>query len=151
MPLAPAGLDVAQFVGTVNDDLLCTICESVMVDPHTCQEGHAFCRDCIGTWLKQSQTCPTDRQALSESSLTKHRCAVATPAHCTVSSKHHCVHGQDSWRKEEECPLKCGEIMLRGQLPAHEETCGNMEIACPFAEFGCSFKATRRKMGEHEM
>ena len=58
-------LDVDDFTGDVDDELLCSICQGVLRSPHSCKAGHTFCRECITTWLGRQRTCPVDRQPLT--------------------------------------------------------------------------------------
>lgn len=54
---------------SVSCHLYCSICQEVFKDPHRAPCGHSYCRQCIEPWLKQSKTCPEDRQPLSFSAM----------------------------------------------------------------------------------
>ena len=69
----PHGLDPAEVVGAVDEDLLCAICMCVLSAPRSCQAGHTFCLDCITRALSTTQRCPIDRQPLGPSTLTRVR------------------------------------------------------------------------------
>lgn len=46
-------MDASDFVGRVDEDLLCVICHNVLLNPYSCKEGHTFCHSCICEWLKK--------------------------------------------------------------------------------------------------
>lgn len=79
-------MEAHQFLD-VDEDLLCSICQNVMISPHSCSQvscpfcahvactlpvlrdirygnsawfyqGHAFCFDCISRWMQTATTCP---------------------------------------------------------------------------------------------
>lgn len=55
------GFEVERFEEDV-DDFKCPICWNVLHDPIQIKKcEHMFCRLCIGKWMDQSHTCPTDR------------------------------------------------------------------------------------------
>jgi len=43
---------------SIDEDLVCSICGTVMNNPCRTPCGHHFCRECIAKWLEQHQTCP---------------------------------------------------------------------------------------------
>eukprot|EP00961_Rhodomonas_salina_P267298 3611843-Rhodomonas_salina.1 len=57
------------FVGEMDEDMLCGICQNVMVKPHSCHPGHNFCLWCISQWLQSNPTCPFGREATQASQL----------------------------------------------------------------------------------
>jgi hypothetical protein len=67
------GYDKSRFVDIHNDDLdefKCGICLGIFADPVVspcCRL--TYCKDCIGEWLTQHQTCPNDRQSLTRDAL----------------------------------------------------------------------------------
>lgn len=59
------GYDLDRFAGGVIDnELLCSVCSSVLEDPVEAPCQHFFCGLCIKRWLEVSDICPTDRQPL---------------------------------------------------------------------------------------
>eukprot|EP00961_Rhodomonas_salina_P092147 1240140-Rhodomonas_salina.1 len=63
-------MGVEHFVDEVEEELLCGICQNVMVKPHSCcQSGHTFCLWCISRWLRSDATCPACREATQVSQL----------------------------------------------------------------------------------
>lgn len=60
------GFETVRFTCPVDEELICTICRSVLEDPlqvPTCE--HAFCAACIHEWLRHQQICPVDRRDLT--------------------------------------------------------------------------------------
>ena len=60
------GYDTTRFTCSVDEELLCAICKSVLEDPlqaPACE--HAFCAGCIHEWLRHQQSCPVDRHSLT--------------------------------------------------------------------------------------
>ena len=62
-------MDPADFLTEVDEELICGICTSVLLNPMSCKEGHTFCNTCITTWLGQKKTCPMDRKRLGKNDL----------------------------------------------------------------------------------
>ena len=54
------GYDVSRFIGEVQDDLLCIVCQDVPKSPRCCRnKDHLFCQAHILRHLQQnSHTCP---------------------------------------------------------------------------------------------
>ena len=46
------GYAVARFTGTVDQNLLCSICSSVLEDAVLTPCGHSFCHMCLHTWIQ---------------------------------------------------------------------------------------------------
>jgi len=64
------GFDVNRFEGDVDEELICTICSSVLENPlQAPQCEHAFCSACINEWLTRQPTCPVDRASISANEL----------------------------------------------------------------------------------
>eukprot|EP00961_Rhodomonas_salina_P262320 3545027-Rhodomonas_salina.1 len=131
--MLPTGLYATQFVGAVDDDLLCTICHNVMVKLHVCQQGHTFCHGCICKWMERSPTCPTDRQALSESSLTKHRLASNLIGKLRV-----CCLNASVLQEVQPSSSAC---TWTGQLEEREK---HLEEDCAFVEKECPYQCHRK-------
>ena len=43
----------------------CPICYQPLMNPETTQCGHVFCKNCLRTWKRQSDSCPSCRQNIS--------------------------------------------------------------------------------------
>jgi hypothetical protein len=61
------GYELNRFESTVDDELICSICEGVLENPVqviSCE--HVFCSDCLDSWLsKGKMTCPLDRETIN--------------------------------------------------------------------------------------
>ena len=87
---APGKLDPADVVGELDEELVCTLCRDVLRQPHSCQAGHSFCKDCIAEWLGRSRTCPIDRAVLGGvETLTRQRPLENMISRLTVRCPHH--------------------------------------------------------------
>jgi E3 ubiquitin-protein ligase NRDP1 len=81
------GYEINRFHGIVDEELICSICSSVLEEPVQVLQTekteikstiiiisnlkkkapdceHAFCYGCISQWLHQQPTCPVDRQPI---------------------------------------------------------------------------------------
>mmetsp|Transcript_22365 Transcript_22365/g.63452 ORF Transcript_22365/g.63452 Transcript_22365/m.63452 type:complete len:294 (-) Transcript_22365:213-1094(-) len=70
--------DIADFIG-VPDDLSCSICTGMFVDPLVCPCGHSYCGFCIQQWLESGKCCPLCRASvqlgdLRESETVREQC-----------------------------------------------------------------------------
>lgn len=63
------GFDLTRFVGEVDEELQCSICSMVFENPVQTPCEHAFCNECITTWLSNNTACPIDRKPLSQCEL----------------------------------------------------------------------------------
>ncbi|KAK2726706.1 hypothetical protein QYM36_007519 [Artemia franciscana] len=60
------GINIDRFVGDVDSNFICSICNDVLEDPlqaPMCE--HAFCKLCISQWLNTNHSCPLDRERLT--------------------------------------------------------------------------------------
>ena len=55
-----------NYVGEVDEDLMCQICLQPFVQPLDTPCGHTFCHVCIHNYLKVNPMCPLDRKPLNE-------------------------------------------------------------------------------------
>ena len=55
-----------NYVGEVDEDLMCQICLQPFVQPIDTPCGHTFCHVCIHNYLKVNPMCPLDRKPLNE-------------------------------------------------------------------------------------
>ena len=46
------GYAVARFTGTVDQNLLCSICSAVLEEAVLTPCGHSFCQMCLHTWIQ---------------------------------------------------------------------------------------------------
>ena len=66
-------LDADDFIDSVDEEFICSICSNVLSEPRGCRDGHNFCKACIENWLKTNRTCPIDRSRLTKSDLMRVR------------------------------------------------------------------------------
>lgn len=53
-------------------------------------------------------------------------------------------------RKPLNCPMNCGAVIPREEIPTHTETdCPLAIISCPYAQMGCMIKVQRRDVESH--
>ena len=68
------GWDKERFIDKdcILNDLICSICTEVILDPVQTPCEHCFCKECITTWLDEKQKfCPVDRKTLTADDLTR--------------------------------------------------------------------------------
>ena len=65
------GIDIERFDGSVDDELICPICQLVLENPlHLIQCEHVFCYSCIWKWIQTgNETCPIDRKKFKKEDL----------------------------------------------------------------------------------
>lgn len=56
--------EVSKFDPQPSPELICCICYCVLNEPRESRCRHVFCKDCIETWLRNHQTCPTCRNRI---------------------------------------------------------------------------------------
>ncbi|KAK2702905.1 E3 ubiquitin-protein ligase NRDP1-like [Artemia franciscana] len=60
------GINIDRFVGDVDSNFVCSICNDVLEDPLQAPKcEHSFCKLCILTWLNTNHSCPLDRKKLT--------------------------------------------------------------------------------------
>ncbi|KAI8646651.1 hypothetical protein BD408DRAFT_410036 [Parasitella parasitica] len=139
-------LRTIRFVNTINDNLICCICQNPFIDPVISRCGHTFCQHCIFQALEASSVCPIDRAALEKDDLepaAKIICNMVNelPAYCPRHEQG-CSHiGQRQFielhvKKDCEytvapCELEeCKELLLKKDLQIHTETCKYRIMEC---------------------
>ena len=129
------GYDERRFVGPVRQDLFCSICQSVLRDPRTCQNReHAFCLSCISQHLRNSHTCPECREDLTPETLKIPRFLNNVLSELKIRCEF----------IERGCP---GYVQL-GNLQNHTEGCGFAPVMCGNEE--CGMVVNKRDKEIHE-
>ncbi|BEI93722.1 uncharacterized protein CcaverHIS019_0601810 [Cutaneotrichosporon cavernicola] len=124
---------VYNYVEDVDPNLVCSICQSALVNPVTTAScKHTFCRDCITRALAHSPTCPIDRSALTLSSLVDTEPLVQLML--------------DELKVRCEAP-GCAKTMERGLLLAHLRTCSQAIVTCGDKE--CGLSMARHRLPHH--
>lgn len=160
-------LDNKYFLTQPDEDFICIICDSVMMKPHSCQDGHSFCYDCITLWLRTNHTCPCDRKLLTISTLTCNRSLNSLIMKHKVWCRNHnfeegvgvvesekninrgdCIStGTGIPRKK--CFMNCNWMGCLGELESHlAKDCEQMDIKCGFED--CNVTVKRRFLDDHK-
>ena len=132
------GYDVDRFINEIDEELRCQVCWGVLQDPLQANEcEHTFCRVCINEWLKNSTTCPVDRNQLKVNQLRQIPRIVRNlinhlQLHCDFKSKG-CeqivtledleTHNSKCNFNPEiplECPKNCGALVPKNRLTEHD-------------------------------
>ncbi|XP_031570935.1 E3 ubiquitin-protein ligase NRDP1-like, partial [Actinia tenebrosa] len=124
------GYKTEQFVDKIDDNLLCPICHDVLRDPiMSCEEGHSFCRYCIGQWLRSVDRCPLDNSLIEDRNFSRN----LTVRGVIDNLKVYChPQREDKNHNQESAPVdvgsidaaqKCTWIGKLGTLPKHQQTC----------------------------
>eukprot|EP00961_Rhodomonas_salina_P148425 1997947-Rhodomonas_salina.1 len=155
-------METSEFLAPVDDNFLCTICQSVMISPRACSQGHQFCGDCISNWLERSQTCPQRCGKLTAGSLTKLRGAENLINKLQVRCHHAGVDAagpspgpRNLCRRPrtngEACEGDAGCVWI-GTVEARAKhllnECAYSEVECRCE--GCNAKVIRFELAEHE-
>jgi len=134
------GFDTARFVHPPEDELICSICSSVLEDPlMTVECEHLFCSDCIFKWISRStaRSCPIDRTPINVTTGLKPaprairnllarlelRCDYAASGCQYVSRleqmEKHAASCDFNPRKQVRCNMWCERLMAREELERH--------------------------------
>lgn len=90
----------------VTDELLCSICTGVFLDPQACPCGHTFCCFCIEQWLRRNGRCPLCRAEVKGAALVE---SAALRAECDSLTV--------------RCPSRCGWQGRRDEQAEHMAAC----------------------------
>jgi len=136
------GIDTSQLLGeTVDPNLICSICQSILWKPVACKAClNHFCKSCISKWLPNKNTCPTCREAYKESRPAPIIINLVSKLQFTCKNKQNgCEvkisydtlekHEKDCGYENEKC-LGCHWIVLRKDKTSHEATCGEICYHC---------------------
>ncbi|ELT87673.1 hypothetical protein CAPTEDRAFT_90186 [Capitella teleta] len=137
--------DVDQFVPAPSVELICAVCQNVLLDPVECDCRHVFCRSCISKWLAEGpdSSCPKCRSRVSVISL---RTVVPLLQNLLNELQLRCANAGCDWQKSLEqydahvkvcafrrlpCPHKgCFQTLPSDSLGAHKEACEHRVIKC---------------------
>ncbi|KAL7318161.1 hypothetical protein PS15m_004419 [Mucor circinelloides] len=139
-------LRTLRFVDTINDNLICCICQNPFIDPVISRCGHTFCQHCIFQAIEASPVCPIDRASLGKDDFepaAKIICNMVNElsVYCPRYEQG-CPHvGQrqfiESHLKNDceytmaPCELEeCKELLLKKDLQSHAETCKYRILEC---------------------
>lgn len=109
-----------QYVGPVNEFLICPICQEALVDPITTTCDHTFCKKCFDHAYGIAPLCPIDRQPLQ------------MPR--DIGPTHRLIHNQLD-ALEVKCPYNeygCDKVLARSMVQNHvDKYCGEKLVECP--------------------
>ncbi|KAL2135927.1 hypothetical protein VTI74DRAFT_6310 [Chaetomium olivicolor] len=116
--IQPIDYQNVEYIGQVDDTLLCPICRTPFHSPITTPCGHTFCAGCINRALETQPTCPIDRQPIN-----KTRDYLRLPL----------IIKEQLDRLKVKCPNKgCGYLCSREHLESHyERRCEFTPVRCP--------------------
>lgn len=142
-------IETKYFVSQLDEDFFCSICHSVLIRPHSCQEGHSFCHDCILLWLETSNTCPCDRTHLSKKKLTYVRSLNNILMKLKVWCRNHVFEIRDvNETGRSSSSGGCYWTGNLGDLQTHiDNNCKYTQVECRFE--GCKIKVQRWNLDEH--
>ncbi|KAK3597401.1 hypothetical protein CHS0354_040131 [Potamilus streckersoni] len=129
------GYEVHWFIGSIDPNLLCGICNAVLEDAVLTPCGHSFCYACIETWLSRPSTvtCPECRANVTLTTVKP------------VLSLRNLINGF-----EVGCPNSkrgCKVIIKLDRVNYHLETCGYISVECA----GCGTDVNRFELASHQM
>ncbi len=134
-----------QFVGTVPEDSICSICADTLTDPvivECC--GQLFCEECLERWLQRKKSCPHCRgiqlKYIKNRRMTRMincfkiycpNCSKGCEVIITVSECS--THLETCLFEEVPCTNNCGVRMLRKKVKNHTTNeCLNRTVICQY-------------------
>ena len=124
-----------EYVGTVDENLMCPVCHTPLINaiPTICD--HVFCSDCFEQAYNISPTCPVDRTRLR-------------PPNHTNSTARIITNQLDAL--EVKCPNSdagCEKTLARSMAQNHvDRYCGYSQVKCP--EETCEGKVARKDLSK---
>ncbi|CAK61783.1 unnamed protein product (macronuclear) [Paramecium tetraurelia] len=117
---------------TIDQNLLCLICQELVVDPKECSQcQNLFCSECITQWLEKRKSCPYNCSKEIE-----------------LKNPHRIVKNQIS-QIEVKCVNKGCDLQMQIQnIDSHLQQCEYQEKQCQFAD--CDFKDIQKQIKHHE-
>ncbi len=141
-----------EFVGELQDELMCSICMKVLNEPqmmNCCEQK--FCKKCITKWLTKNKTCPHCRSTdfnymlskRQEDRISKLLVYCGNKAHGCKSTlevseyQHHLSvdNLQGCFFTKLPCPIQCGADLFRGDLDNHcRAKCPKRRVQCQYCK-----------------
>ncbi|ORY96566.1 hypothetical protein BCR43DRAFT_458274 [Syncephalastrum racemosum] len=150
-----------QYVGTVNANLICCICQVPFIDPVVLPCGHTFCQTCIYQACESSPICPFDRSAVSLDDIQPAVKIISNmvnelDVHCPRSEEGCGYVGQRQYIENHvkssclyafaACDLdECKELVLKKDLHSHVEACKYRATECSM----CKKKLRAYELEDH--
>ena len=129
------GYNVARFPGQVDQNLLCSICSSVLEEAVLTPCGHSFCDSCLTTWLVRpgAFSCPECRGHVAPGDARPIRSVRSLINAMDI----HCDHQARG----------CQAVVKLDCLKTHLNTCAYSPITCA----GCSVVVNRGELPQHHI
>ena len=130
------GYGLNRFHGTVDPNLLCSICGSVLEEAVLTPCGHSFCQLCLDTWLVRpngGSTCPECRGRVGVHEV--------RPIH----SVRNLINNMDIYCKN--TARGCRGVVRLESLNSHLGSCNYEPIGCA----GCGITVNRSELASHQM
>ena len=115
--------DTEKFCQPPDPDLVCCICQCVLLSPVECPCRHVFCNVCITTWLINHHNCPTCRRRVRQIQL--------KPVLPMVQNMINRLLMFCDFRDN-----GCADNVMLELYLGHVETCGYRKIKCCFSRCG---------------
>ena len=146
------GFETEKFVGTVDDELICPICDLVLENPLQIIEcQHVFCSDCITKWIQTgNQTCPLDRKIIQKEQLKTPRLVIKflekLQVKCDFTSQgcdsivklehlsQHCKQCKFNPNNKTKCP-QCGMSMGKEEFKNHNCDDEQLKLALEMSKY----------------
>ncbi len=141
-----------EFVGELQDELMCSICMKVLNEPQlvNCCEQR-FCKNCLTKWMTKKKTCPHCRSddfshmlsKRQEDRISKLLVYCANKAHGCESTlkvseyQHHLSvdNPQGCFFTKLPCPIQCGADIFCGDLDNHRKAkCPKRRVQCQYCK-----------------
>ncbi|XP_056380613.1 E3 ubiquitin-protein ligase PDZRN3 isoform X2 [Hyla sarda] len=158
------GFELDRFIGEVDPDFKCNLCNRVLEDPLTTPCGHVFCAGCVLPWVVQQGSCPVKCQRISAKELNHVLPLKSLILKLDIKCDNHSrgcdkvVKLQNLGEHAEMCdysPAKCrnkgcNEVLNLKDMDAHmREFCEHRAVG--ICQKGCGLMLTYRehKSGDH--
>lgn len=130
------GYDLEEFVNSVNEELICSVCQGVFKEPMITPCDHTFCDECIRIAVQTIKACPMDRIRLRVCNL--------KPASRTVKNIINGLEVRCQFYQE-----GCTKTSTLESLHWHVESCEyNPELRFPCRTW-CRRMMSKRELFEH--
>ncbi|AYV83942.1 MAG: putative RING finger protein 151-like protein [Hyperionvirus sp.] len=113
-------LDADLFVDKVFDDLICVICQHVILNPVHLPCGHIFCSECLRLSLIRKKQCPSCRMPVSRDNVSFNAYVSLKISGLKVKCKN--------------CPIVTLVGFNGGTILSHMEHCGETFVECNYCQ-----------------
>jgi hypothetical protein len=139
----------------LDEKFVCSICREVLNRPLQCKDDHAFCKECIYSWLEHNNTCPVCREQLTPDMLSVNRSIEAMIARTRVR----CIYSQQGpktspssheKKKTKTNMSNCQWVGVYKDIFSHlQNDCIYHPLDCPNGEYGCTEKIAKCDLDSH--